>query len=127
MVLPQFRIDVVICANCVVADVGGIYTIHPVRTPGLVNALIQGIGRGVRVIGTIASVRNQVAVVLKHIEMVVRDDALHFTLRPVLRIGSTEVNRLSLEGLRLPVGRKIGDHPIAHFRIRGVQGARLGR
>src|SRR6267378_1014060 len=79
-----------------------------------------------RVIRAIASVRDQISVVLQHVETIVRDDALDFLLRPLLGLGHSQVDGLSLEGFWLPLLWKIGHHPIANFWIAGVQGSGLG-
>src|SRR5580704_3849591 len=80
-----------------------------------------------RMIGTIASMRHKIAVVLQHIEMIVGNDALYLVLRPILRLRRTQVDRLPLEWLRLPVRWKIRHHPVMHFRVVHIQCAWLGR
>src|ERR1700694_4662804 len=97
-------------------------TNHTIRPPCLVNTLVQGIGGGMRVICAITPVRDQIPVVLQHVEMVIRDDALHFFLSPLLGLRYSQIDRLSLEGLRFPVLRKVGHHPSANSWIASVQG-----
>src|SRR5438105_867148 len=79
-----------------------------------------------RVIRAIASVRDQISVVLQHVEMVVGNDALDFSLSPLLGLGHSQVDGLSLEGFWVPLLWKISHHPIANFWIAGVQGSGLG-
>src|SRR6202521_2170330 len=79
-----------------------------------------------RVIRAITPVGDQIPVVLQHVEMVVRDDALHFFLSPLLGLRYSQIDSLSLEGLRFPVLRKVGHHPSANSWIASVQGPALG-
>ena len=77
-------------------------------------------------VGTNALVHDHALIVLQHVEMVVRDDALDLLLSPLFGLGHSQVNGLSLESLRLPVLRKIRHYPVANFWIASVQGSGLG-
>ena len=77
-------------------------------------------------IGAIASVGHEVAVMLQHVEMVIGDDALDFALRPLFRLGYAKIDGLSFEWFGRPVGRQVGDHPVANFWIARIQRASLG-
>ena len=72
-----------------------------------------------------AALGDQVAIVLEHVEPVVGDNAFQFMLRPGLGIGIAQIDRLSFEGLGLPVGRGIGDQPIADIGIARIECAWL--
>ena len=104
MVPPHLRINVVVGAHRVVADVRGIRTVHKVGSPRLVDALVERIGSGVGMIGTIASVRHQVPVMLERVKMVIGNDALNFVghLRLMYQITAVAPTRAVIErGLRL--------------------------
>src|SRR5882762_4521802 len=103
MVFAQLGVNVIVGTNRVVADVGRIWTVDPVRAPGFVDALIQRIRGSVRMISAVAPVCYEIAVVLKHVEVVVSNDALDFVLSPLPGFRNAQIDGLSLEGLRLPV------------------------
>src|SRR5262249_32629737 len=126
MFFPQFGVDVVVGVDRVVTDICGIGTINPICSPALVNTFVQRIWSRVRMISAVAAVRNQVAVVLKHIEAVVVNDSLDFALGPLLRFGNSDVNRLTLERFWLPTFREISHHPVPDFWIARVESSRLG-
>ena len=64
-----------------------------------------------------AALRDQVAIVLQHVQVVVLDDALYFSGEVLVRGGNAEIDGLALELFGLPVGRNVGDQPVAHFGI----------
>ena len=78
-------------------------------------------------VGAIAAVGHEVAIVLQHVQMVIGDQALDFMLRPLPGFRHSQIYGLPLERLRLPVGGQVGHHPVANFGIARIQGARLGR
>ena len=67
-----------------VAHIGGIGTIHEVGAPRLVDTFVKWIGSSMGMISAITAVGHEVAVVLQHVQMVIRDHALDFMLRPLL-------------------------------------------
>ena len=75
---------------------------------------------------TRAALRNQVAIVFQHVQMVIVDNALDLFAEVIVSLGNAEIDRLALELFRLPIGRQIGDHPIADPWISYVEGAGCG-
>ena len=67
-----------------------------------------------------AALRDQVAVVLQHVEVVVSTMRFTSFARIVDGGGNADVDGLALELFRLPIGRQIGHHPVAHCGIADV-------
>src|SRR5262249_7612004 len=126
MFFPQLGIDIVVSADGMITDVSGVRAVNPVRPPALVNTLVQRIGSRMRMIGTVATMRDQISVMLEHVEVVVSDYAFDFVLRPFLCWWKTDINRLALERFRLPVFRDIGHHPVAYLCVPGIERSRFG-
>ena len=126
MILAQLAVDIVVGADCVVAHIGGVGALYPVRTRRPGNAFVPVIRRSMRMVAAIASLRNQVPVMLQHVEMVVGNQAFDFVLCPFFGGRNTQIDGLPFEFLRLPTGRKIGDHPVADLGIVHVERTRLG-
>ena len=59
-----------------------------------------------------AALCNEVAIVLKHVEVVVADDAVDFGGEIAMDGGNAEVDGLAFELFGLPVRREIGDEPV---------------
>src|SRR5581483_3533985 len=74
-----------------------------------------------RMVSAAAPMRNQISVMLQHVEVIISNDALNFLLRPLLSRRNAQVDSLPLERLRLPVFWNIGNHPVANFRIASIQ------
>ena len=71
-----------------------------------------------------AALCNKVAIVLKHVEVVVADDAVDFGGEIAMDGGNAEVDGLAFELFGLPVGREIVDEPVWDFA--DVESAGLG-
>src|SRR5579862_4578035 len=125
MFFAHLRIDVVVGANRVIAHIRRVGAVDEVRTPALVDAFIQRIGQSVGVIGAVATVSDEIAVVLEHVEVIVGYDALHLFFRPLLGFRIAKIDGLTLERLRLPVRGDVGHHPVAHLRITRIESTRF--
>ena len=79
-----------------------------------------------RMIRSIATLRDEVTVMLHHIEVIVVDNSVDFRLCPVSRFRNTQIDRLPFEGFRLPIRRRVCDHPVVHLGISNVQGSNSG-
>ena len=76
-----------------------------------------------RVVVAGASLGHHVPIVLQHVEVVVAHDAVHLARGVVVSGGYTQVNRLALEFLRLPIRTNVGYQPVAHGWIAQVERA----
>ena len=88
------------------------------------NVLRAPVWRSMRMILFRASLRDEVAIVLQHVQVIVLDNALDLFCRISLRSRDTQINRLPLELLRLPIQPYVIHQPIADGWIVNIQSPR---